>query len=290
MGNAITAHHLLRNMLRSLLSLVSLSALVVSSQAQAAKWGCVVEHCVPALAKCMANTECRGVNSCYTKCGTNQTCSYLCSLADPNQQWDDLTGCLTDNKCLVPFPSKKCFTPNATSKFDLNDMKGTWWVVKGMSPAHDCFECAKQQFLLQDDGKWSYQCDFPVTNTNLTGHVYTNLSQVHSGYYAIDYREFGMLQHEDWYVVDVSPDKEYVLVKLCGFSEPLDYAGGLVMSRKLGAIPADIDAQFAKVADTWPNELSRYATWCPLYDKTCHVQPPPGNELVDMPLSKNGLL
>lgn len=78
----------------------------------------------------------------------NQTCQVICELTHPSTAFDTMSACLVKNGCMSREPSPPCpVLPSPVDAFDIaHDLVGGWWVLRGLSPTFDCFQCQSMVF------------------------------------------------------------------------------------------------------------------------------------------------
>ena len=127
----------------------SLLALEVTALSGFQNLLCLSRHCGKESLSCLNDKKCFAALNCNRKCGTGPTnsgCNLLCELTDgyENPEYKTLLRCMARNKCL-PVSSK----PDGICKAKrsdgikalttLDDVKGTWWILKGLNCGQEVF-------------------------------------------------------------------------------------------------------------------------------------------------------
>lgn len=213
--------------------------------APAANILCIAARCGSKLFACQKNANCRAQLTCSSRCNSKnaeerQACLIRCAEQDSSPPFDALTMCMASKGCLDQAPSPQtCAKPKAASKLadmELFDLIGTWYVVRGLSRAYDCWPCQKMQFTGVSDELLRYDYSF-VAAPPRTSHIACQarrhpMSRVdaRSGHFLIDYSTHGLHGSDDWYVLS-RPSEDVALVYYCGSSATDSYRGGIVMAR-----------------------------------------------------------
>lgn len=137
-------------------ALVCVVAACVMGSASA-QGACVVEHCAIQLAECEADAVCRAWSSCTKACPpTEEYCQMRCGdvykpTNSSGKNIDKFSECvITDHHC-IPQKRDDCPLPAKTvASFDLSQMTGIWFAVKGLNPMFDCFDCQRHSFHIDD--------------------------------------------------------------------------------------------------------------------------------------------
>ncbi|EOD38154.1 hypothetical protein EMIHUDRAFT_200654 [Emiliania huxleyi CCMP1516] len=251
-----------------------LSLLLLASQLPraASQSACVVEHCGAQLARCLADTACRGWSLCNAGCGLgtealacNQRCADLHTPLRGSPAIDAFSICtISDHHC-VPQRRQRCAVPrNTLPALELAAFEGDWWVTRGLNPIFDCFDCQRHTFSLGAAGepkrlhgalrysvKRDLHCSFPqrceyvrrevnqsFAQSNATGHLANHGNPPAQLHYA-----------DDWYVIAHRPET-YILVYYCGCNDAdCGYSGAVLYTRsRSGALDAADKAAVAAAA------------------------------------------
>jgi hypothetical protein len=137
--------------LGSLTLLAAASPLTGRLQARAASVpiGCVLAKCGLDSIGCFFDTTCRKELDCVNACSSLDedaafVCQVRCFAAYNSPKFAKLSSCLQKNQCMPRGAVTACPAPTnaavlASSGINMETMKGTWWVLKGLSPRFDLF-------------------------------------------------------------------------------------------------------------------------------------------------------
>lgn len=113
---------------------------------------CMLMNCFEQSKDCMEDQNCRTALFCITECGeTNQTCMFGCLYSYEDKIFDDFMKCVsTEHDCIPlvpPNPPVVCRPPPTYVKdFTLDQLNGSWYIVRGKNPLYDCFDCQITSF------------------------------------------------------------------------------------------------------------------------------------------------
>ncbi len=167
-----------------------------------------------------------------------------------------LARCLSDNNCIkLPSYPSTCRYPNNTKqirKYQLQDLKGGWWVAKGYNQAYDCLSCQKTFFDAAPftNNEFTYRPMFYINGLNDTmklvnGSILVDLNEIDAGdTLQLDYYLFGVPFKLNWYILNGYYDGSIVYVYYCGTLYNWDYEGAMILSRSK-EIPTGME-QFLK--------------------------------------------
>ncbi|KAI3636379.1 hypothetical protein MIR68_005731 [Amoeboaphelidium protococcarum] len=220
------------------------------------KYGCLLTKCWKSVLTCKLDRGCNQFLSCVQKCGSDQQCSAVCSFShEDNAQLQSFLQCLVDHSCLKQ--DQKCPLPKANSvlpSFDLRLLTdGPWYVIRGLNPAYDCWQCQRMSFTIkQQSGPLvlDYRYDMNITSSMAkTIQCSTEYAdpKIADGQLIAKYTVLNKFSGEDqWKVLKVSEDKQFILIHYCGVSEVSSrYEGGIVMSKsRNGLIPYEVYESF----------------------------------------------
>lgn len=235
---------------------------------------CIGSNCKLAAAKCFTNKKCAQTIGCINACQLDNidtvdktaACAYICEMTHgyENTQFKDVINCMLDHKCLVEYPEDgPCKGSNSdaiTSVKTMEDIEGDWWVLRGINcgegvypGGYDWYPCQHERFIKTESGQWinnvTYcggQHDNCITDIIVT---IANVSMPAPGVVNHKYTDAPLdPQEEDWRLVSM-PHPDYALMLWCGRLPVLDYAGGIVISRKKddSAMPAEVVEEFRSV-------------------------------------------
>lgn len=245
---------------------------------------CLSKHCASAYETCKIYPECSQLLTCLEKCfqefdndnspmkTITQSCVNNCTFSLADKWYVVFSRCLTDNNCysFPPIPGT-CKYPEKVKisrNFNITDLKGGWWKVRGYNQAYDCLACQHTFFdpLEYDKTTFFYRPTFEVPATNgssklINGTIYVQLKDTAPGdVIEIDYYLYGLPVHLKWYTLDGAADNSSVLVYYCGNMSEWNFEGAMILSRSPILSP-DADEQFASmVADNTPFNYNEFCT------------------------------
>ena len=174
--------------------------------------------------------------------------------------------CMSDHDCLPKSPPDgKCLADDTDAIKNLTElaqMKGKWWIIRGLNcgqqgwPAgFDYFPCQRDEFVLQGKqwidliaycGGSNNTCKTPII------HTVANVSITKPGVMTHIYTDPPLKpQIEEWRALSW-PHPDWMLYIYCGSTPTGPYAGGSVVSRidrpKPEDIPEYVEAIFKKTA------------------------------------------
>jgi len=211
---------------------------------------CVLLHCLKYSAACLLDSNCRTYMECSQKCMNGwgndttpgkfhvQNCTSKCSFSYGDETIENFMSCLTENNC-VSFPSipSPCKKVQPLKQIPIEDLKGSWWVVRGYHPVFDCYPCAHPNFEPINATMWSYNPNY------LTYLVNETLKPVHMHFempyqppgegIPFVYHDMGLDHYKTWWIIDEAVDKSYILLYYCGNTLQWYYEGSIVLARNL---------------------------------------------------------
>jgi len=219
---------------------------------------CIAANCGLQLGSCAFDSGCRTALGCVQHCTSNdaevrQTCLITCVESTPTTKYDALTSCIVQHSCLpkpaprsCPWPSH----PNAMASVALSDLEGTWYVLRGLSPAYDCWSCQTMKFTQQSSSQSRYDYAYMVKSP-LLSRISCSISSVMDDYrvaipgrFHETYVAHGVVGNDDWFVLS-QPHPDYALLYYCGTSAMDSYQGAVVITRSPNSeIPAAIVNSF----------------------------------------------
>lgn len=230
---------------------------------------CSSLHCPLQLLSCMMQDQCRDALMCNARC-QHQTdvvgCNLLCQFnyGYKDELYINMLQCMQENDCLPVLPmSGKCLKTNKTvsSITDYEQIKGRWWIVRGLNCGQegwtggfDAFPCQYDDFV-EEDGTWMDHigycggrdsvCSSPYINTVARAEI------TEPGVLSHYYLDAPLLpQVEEWYILS-RPHPDWMLYTYCGSTPTGPYGGGSVVTRsglKPSDIPDWIEREFIAVA------------------------------------------
>ena len=231
---------------------------VLSGADPPVKAGCLTEEnlCASAYQTCLIHPECSKLLTCQEKClddfdadtspmkSTTQTCLGTCLFSYADFYYTGFARCLTDNHCFrLQKVTTSCRYHNGVKgkrKFQISDLKGGWWKVRGYNPAYDCQDCPHTFFdgFEFDKTQFTYRPTFEIkaengSNILVNGSITEDLKNTEPGDpIIIDYYAFGLPTHMAWYVLDGPLDNSTLLVYYCGYTmSEWHFEGAMILSR-----------------------------------------------------------
>ena len=271
-------------LLHSLALACALSSAVAWAGALEPDIACIAKSCGLPLASCALDHSCRTSLGCVQTCtaddpDTRQTCLIGCVEATPSAQYDSLTSCIVEHSCLPKTKPRACpwpRRPNAMAPVTLSDLEGSWQVVRGLSPAYDCWPCQTMKFSQQSPSQSRYDYEYMVKApvlSRISCSVNTMLGDTGEpilGRFKESYLAHGVVGHDDWFVLS-HPHPDYALLDYCGASAMDSYQGAAVITRQPNAeVPTAVQEAFRqalKEADFSPPVT--LDAFCPLDHRTC---------------------
>ena len=260
-------------MQRSLLVLVCVSAAfaALSSEDADLLGGpviCVPLHCAKAAAACLADDQCSSALFCDFKCfgKPNQNgCYYLCEAIDGYNlsSYAALLRCMKEHECFPKLTTDGvCIGNNSIGVRNLTDiaqLKGTWWIVRGLNcgqegwpGAFDAFPCQLCNISRVEGGQWVTHFTFCGGSNNTCStrmaSQHANASIDYRGVITHDYTDIALHPQVEYWRVISWPHPDWILSVYCGYTPILQYSGGLVMDRSQKPIPAYVEAEFRSTA------------------------------------------
>lgn len=238
---------------------------------------CAVSKCAGPMVTCVLDGSCRSVAGCAARCARSaqgedrQRCNIECVEDTPSARFDALSACLGDHGCFPAPPAFDCAAPRADqlAPVDLPALAGTWYVVRGLSRAYDCWDGQRMSFSPEKDGRWGYQYDYLVDGAERSiPCTVAAPGGAPPGAFAVDYLAHGLVGHDDWYFVG-APDPDHLLLYYCGRSATDAYRGAVVMSRVPdptlpAGLEAELDATLAGSGLSVPTSLAGFCSPRPL--------------------------
>jgi hypothetical protein len=242
---------------------VALLLLVCAVGTVAQDIGCLLFHCGAQTIACSTTSPCKDCLSCVQKCPAgNQTCTIVCTETYGDSKFDALSSCMVQNKCIKPSPGQPCPAPVSSSlkpAVTLSHLEGTWYVLKGLNPAYDCYDQQTMSFSF-DGSNWGYVYNMSSPKFR---SIDCNISAIagHAGEFTVSYEEHGIQGTDHWYVVSdfTSGGTEFAIVYYCG-ANPMwsQYQGAVVISKShfSGDLPAEVEQALNKDLQTAVPDLT----------------------------------
>lgn len=231
---------------------------------------CLKTTCGSPYETCLSYSKCSTLLTCITNClegfdadtslmkSSTQSCVNRCTFTYADIFYVAFSRCLTDHNCLKlpPIPST-CRYPDKikmTRKYQLSDLKGGWWKVRGYNPAYDCLSCQHTFFdpVPYENDKFIYRPSFELLTVNNTfqlvnGTILADLDDTEPGQVIeINYYLFGVPVKMSWYALDGDADGSIVLVYYCGQTLDWNYEGSMILSRST-QLPSGADDIFEEL-------------------------------------------
>eukprot|EP00890_Picochlorum_soloecismus_P000983 jgi/Picsp_1/1886/NSC_05352-R1_violaxanthin de-epoxidase len=201
---------------------------------------CLLSGCEVEMTKCFDDAQCQEMLQCLITCGSDQKCAFTCFyVGNLSKASKDLLRCIEEEGCIKsPESQDECETPPVSTGvegFELQDFVGEWYVVRGLSPQYDCWDCQRMRFGQLADSVLDYAYDVkPAANrTSVTFDCSVIPVNGTSSLFSVPYSFQDAIKGVDtWYVLDRNEDGTAVLIYYCGENDMLKswYRGAIVMS------------------------------------------------------------
>ncbi|KAL3842069.1 hypothetical protein ACJMK2_020134 [Sinanodonta woodiana] len=206
---------------------------------------CMVEHCSSEMFKCVEDADCRHTMTCMQSCVmNNHTCMYGCLNTYEDATFDSFMNCIVDGhhcmKLEPPDPGFRCNPPAYYMKnFTLDQLVGSWYIVRGINPDYDCFDCQISTYT-PDPASSNYtlteKYDVTMLNRSIRHRVAVQQVQQRDPQNGglLDYTDtlMGLTMYEKWQVIDYDITGQYAVLYYCGhMSDDWFYEGTLIYSR-----------------------------------------------------------
>jgi len=238
---------------------------------------CIAKNCVSEFGKCVKDSKCRAAMLCNMKCEFERDvdgCNLICELTYGynNTRYTEALGCATKNGC-IPHAADdgKCLandTQTISNLTTMDQMKGKWWILKGLNCGQkdwpggfDYFPCQRDEFVPNRTGSDDTWLDYIAycggkNNTCTTNMVNTVATARMSspGVMRHDYLDAPLLPQLEFWRVLSWPHPEWMLYIYCGTTPINTYAGGSVVSnasRTIDEIPPWVEKIFIKTASEY---------------------------------------
>lgn len=222
---------------------------------------CIAFQCGGPLARCKMNRACNDALGCVRSCKSEdpverQRCQIICAESTASPQYDRLVGCMLDKGCLPKKQPYACATPRnrqALAPVTLKDLDGSWRVIRGLSPAYDCWSCQKMSFARRAPNLSDYRYEYVVRHPRpasiacqVEGIREGDAQEPTPGRFLVTYTAHNVPGKDDWYVLGYTGD--YALIYYCGDSAMDSYRGAVVMARAAAGVtdelPDEVKSQF----------------------------------------------
>lgn len=239
---------------------------------------CIAEHCGVQSAKCLGDEGCRSAMMCITGCAANnQTCLFDCIYSYEDDVFDEFMKCAsTDHQCITndpPNPPVVCHPPQKVeSSFIIDQLTGSWYIVKGLNPIYDCFDCQVTTFKpsVKVDTMYDVFEKFDVkTVKGGVRHRSVNetATQASGGIYNLTSMQMGHNTHSQWRILHVGTGNAFLLAYYCGsISADYFFEGSIVYSRT----PSLTSNQLVELVAAFKEQGIDYSKYCtPNNTKNC---------------------
>lgn len=242
------------------LTLISAACISMGGNAQGKpmnpKYQCLAAHCGWQVAACEFEAGCRGTLGCVRGCAAQdgeqgQACMISCVETGATPKYDQLTACMAEHRCFPAPVAKACQAPANLSELapmPLKALAGTWYVLRGLSRAYDCWPCQKMMFseLAASSARYDYEYRIGEHVSRIQCQVAADGRGTASGQMRVSYRVHGMVGADDWYVLS-QPRPDFALIYYCGTNPADRYRGAVVIGRQAQAeLPAAVVEDFRR--------------------------------------------
>ncbi|KAL4227991.1 hypothetical protein ACF0H5_013429 [Mactra antiquata] len=241
---------------------------------------CIAEHCSSQSAACVEDRDCRANMECSAKCGfSNFNCLYECINTYENQVYDKFMKCMVEDyhclKLVSPDPSFRCKPPQAQVKnFSLSALNGKWYIVYGLNPEYDCFNCQISTYAPTPNSKnLTLTEKYDVTMLNGSTRHRVTVQQVqqrdifNGGLLDFTNVMMGLMMYEKWQIIDFAESGNYAVIYYCGhMTSDWYYEGGLVYSRTPTISSEDLVSIQTAISTKLGHKLDQY---CHLRTEDC---------------------
>lgn len=203
---------------------------------------CMMTQCGPETVACLTDRDCLKTLACLVPCGDDQTCTFHCTVNYENSVFHEMTACnINKAGCITlkePEVKADCDMKDmfAVSELTEQQLQGTWYIVRGLSPIYDCFPCQIFTFgRNSSDGSLFVVMDYQVERTSgeiLDKSVKEEISQnlpEKQGYLQMTGIQNGLFHSEEWRVMERNDN--FMLAQYCGVMKNWVYQGAVAFSR-----------------------------------------------------------
>ena len=209
---------------------------------------CVLEHCMKQSISCLSDSDCRNAVECTEQCMADwdndktpdkfnvQDCTNRCAFTFADDAYAKFIGCLSDHQC-IRFPPIKstCRAKNVhpIKQLSIEDMEGSWWVVKGYHPVYDCYPCQHLHLSPFNASFWNYTPVYQAHLSNSSLELVTMMipTTTEGKYISFVIHYMGFVHYETTWLIDEAEDGSYLLTYYCGHALQWNYEGALVLAR-----------------------------------------------------------
>ena len=245
---------------------------------------CMQKYCSSAYENCAIQTNCNKLLMCLSECwekyleddsytkSSTHLCLNTCVFTYADFYFTGYARCMTDNNCLdIPTVPATCRYPTLVTTrklFNITDLKGGWWKMRGYNPAYDCLPCQHTFFdVVPYENKFVYRPTFEVATPEgryalVNGSISPELVDTTRGDpININYYLYGVPFNLTWYALDGNTDNSTVIVYYCGqVLEKWSFEGAMILSRS-PIEPPDADTQYSALVRKNTNlDYSKFCT------------------------------
>ncbi|XP_062594865.1 uncharacterized protein LOC134256217 [Saccostrea cucullata] len=240
---------------------------------------CIIKNCAKQSAECVADEGCRSAMMCITGCATNnQTCLFDCIYSYEDDAFDAFMKCAsTDHQCITndpPNPPVVCHPPQKVeSSFMIDQLNGSWYIVKGLNPLYDCFDCQITTFNPSLSSKTVFDVFEKFDVKTVKGgvrhrSVNETVAQVSGGIFNYTSMMMGHNTQSQWRIVHVGTGNAFLLAYYCGsISADYFYEGTVVYSRS----PTLTTNQLVELVATFKDLGWDYSKYCTPRTLNCNM-------------------
>lgn len=218
---------------------------------------CMQKHCASPYASCTQQPKCNDLLTCIGKCydqmprdysymsTSTLSCIYTCIFSNADFYFTGWARCMSDHNCFAtpPIDDVLCRYPDMVTQskmFNITDLKGGWWVMRGYNQAMDCLSCQHIFFdgYEYDKTKFVYRPTFEATTMNgsfklVNGSILVDLVDTKRGEpIELKYYLYGIPFDMKWHVLDGNNDNTTILVYYCGnVLSVWEMEGAMVLAR-----------------------------------------------------------
>ena len=224
---------------------------------------CVAAHCALQSAACFSDAMCGKNVGCVSECLSKwdddkstekfmiQNCTAICTFSYTSKAYTSFMTCLAAHKCMnLPSIPNTCKGPNnitISKQVPLEDLKGSWWVIRGYHPIYDCYPCQNDTLFPHNSTTWVYSPHYEVYLANGSLGLIKQSGYLKNGTtakegYSIAFEDAGVSNYETWWVIDKAKDNSYVLVYYCGSLLQWYFEGAIVFAHSPTLSDADTAA------------------------------------------------
>jgi len=236
---------------------------------------CTAKYCKLPSLECFTEADCVQGLLCADKCMglwdqdpspqklLVQNCSNTCLATYADSRYQGYMNCMTENKC-ISFSgiNDTCLAPRPNPDLSMKDLVGSWWVLHGLHPLYDCFNCDRFTISQSTTSDWLTEISYTATTVNsskVNQKVVWPVNNTAAGQPITGSCQGcfvkGMPHWETWYLLDKDPHGAWAAMYYCGGTMSWHYHGALVLGKEAQELsPANtklLDAVFSKLNITY---------------------------------------